>query len=391
MRQIIQCFALSAVLALALGACGGGSSDTGGLLNLGGGSAGTTPKPTSAKLTLVGPTESSPGVERTGFRATLTQTDGTTAVPAQALTLKSDSGGTFNVTSGSSQTINTTAATTNNFGQVQFSYTPPSSIAADKTIKLTVTADNFKDAAGDPLTQSINVTVRADTFKFTEPEFGARAGVGSNNAVPLTFQWANAPAAGGAAVAGKLCLKADSTGFLIINDDPTTKNQSQQVMTSLESGGDFAFPVSVFSDSSGFVEVTASDCDSPKRTATVGVQFVDDPCTGSGCVSLDAPVTVAPSPDSSGNQRKAKLTIDVRNDAFKPIDGIQVTFTLLNAIGNSVNEYVFPGGGTTDATGKASSEYFVPSGTGTATVQACVRRSSGENLCRTRDIQVKTP
>lgn len=379
-----------AVSVLTLAACGGGSGSGGALLDLNN-SAGNNPKVTTAKLAVVGPTEASPGVERTGYRATLTQTDGTTAIPAQPLSFKSDSGGTFNVTNGSAQSVNATTANTNNFGQVQFSYTPANAVTVDKTVKLTVTADNYMDATGNPVTQSVNVTVRADTFKFTAPTFGSSAGVGSNNAKPLRFQWANSPQSGGAAVAGKVCLKTDSTGLLIINNDPTVRSQTQQVMTSVDSGGDFATPVSLFSDSSGFVQVTASDCGNVSRTATVGVQFVDDPCTGDGCVSLDAPVTTPPSPDASGNQRKAKLTVDVRNDAFKPIDGIQVTFTLVNAISSSVNEYVFPGGGTTNASGQATSEYFVPASTGTARVRACVRRSSGENLCRERDIQVKSP
>lgn len=383
MRMTPLCRGLLLVLISGLSACGAASSDiSGGLL----GSPGTST--INARLSLTGPADASPGVERTGFRATLKQSDGTTAIPAQLLSLKSDAGGTFTVSDGSTQVTNASSGTTSSSGQVQFSYTPPSTIVSDRTVRITVTADNIVDASGEPLTKFIDVVVHADTFLFTQPEFGASVGVGTDNAEPLQFEWRNSQQAGGAAVEGRVCLQADGTGFLITNNDLNSRARSQSVMTSMASDGDFAVPVSVFSEDAGAVNITAADCSTSARKATLKVQFVDEPCA-SGCTNLTvAPSSVARSPDGGGNQRKVRLSLAVLNEDFEPAEGVKITFTLTTRITGSSSEKVFPGGGATDSDGLSSSEYFVPESAGTAEVKACAARSSGAPVCETRTIQV---
>lgn len=305
MRMTPLCGSLLMVLMSGLSACGTGGSDlSGGLLGAPGAGTGIV----NARLTLSGPADASPGIERTGFRATLKQSDGTTAIPAQLLSLKSDAGGTFIVTSGDTPVANASSGTTNSAGQVQFSYTPPSTIVSDRAVRITVTADNVSDASGEPLTQFVDVIVHADTFLFTQPEFGASASVGAANAETLQFEWRNSQQTGGAPVEGRVCLQADGTGFLITNNDPNSRARSQSVMTSMASDGDFAVPVSVFSEDAGAVNITAADCSTSARKATIKVQFVDEPCD-SGCTNLTvAPSTVVHSPDGGGNQRKVRLT-----------------------------------------------------------------------------------
>ena len=383
MRITLLCRGLLLALSSGLSACGATGSDiSAGLL----GSAGTST--INAQLTLTGPADASPGTERVGFRATLKQSDGTTAIPAQLLTLTSDAGGTFTVRNGTTQVTNASSGTTNSSGQVQFSYTPPSTIVSDRAVRITVTAENIVDASGEPLTQFIDVIVHADTFLFTQPEFGASVSVGTANAESLQFEWRNSQQAGGAAVEGRVCLQADGTGFLITNNDFNSRSRSQSVMTSMASDGDFAVPVSVFSEDAGAVNITAADCSTSARKATIKIQFVDEPCD-SGCTNLTvAPSSVAQSPDGGGNQRKVRLTFEVLNERFEPAEGVKITFTLVTRISGGRDEKVFPGGGATDSDGIATSEYFVPASAGTAEVKACAARASGAPVCETRTIKV---
>ena len=99
-------------------------------------------------------------------------------------------------------------------------------------------------------------------------------------------------------------------------------------------------------------------------------------------------------PDAT-EQPSVELTMEVRNNAFQPINGAQVLFRILSPSVTRPNERVFPGGGTTDANGLARSRYFAPNVTAESLVdiEACVRASgSGDEsgqVCRRRQLTLK--
>jgi hypothetical protein len=93
------------------------------------------------------------------------------------------------------------------------------------------------------------------------------------------------------------------------------------------------------------------------------------------------------------------------SDLFGPIDGAQVLFSIVNpASPGDINERVFPGGGTTNVNGIASSQYYIPTFTPplteddvrTVDLRACVRKSPSNSdpeaqVCSTRRVEIVGP
>jgi hypothetical protein len=373
-------------------------------------------------VTITGPSSASAGQEQTGY--SISVQSASTAKVAQenvkVLVTLSDSGTvTFEPNSQGLRGV------TDAFGKVAFSITPKSTTASNTTVTVTVKLDttNKPDLAtscaqtGSTCTATFDVLVQPDIFKFTAPVFGSAGTVGELNAVPLAFLWTTASGTG---VPGCVNLSAAFQGsgtspyLLKINGDNVPAAQTRVVQ--LASDGTFQVPVAVLSDRSGFVQVTANEnrkcvtsttTTSGPLTATTGVQFIDEVCEttsdGRNCVDLTAPLRVLTSPDDSGNQRTAALTLSVLNSAYSPVDGAQVLFTIIDpAATNDPNERVFPGGGTTNANGIASSLYYIPvlaldpDEVATVDVRGCVRRttSTGDEasqVCSTRRIEIVAP
>ena len=379
-----------------------------------------------ARLTVRGPTSVPAGTTQSGYIATAEQiqedsegNETVTALPDVKINLSSSDSGSFTVQTNSEGL----RGVTDDFGIVRFGFRPAASGNTAQTVDLTAAIETASDATAQALcsgtaadcTDSIEVQVQADTFTFTAPDFGDAALVGANNAVNLEIDWRDGSGAG---VTGCVDLSttfdgASGTSFgLIINNDPVTASQTRRARVV---NGEFEQPHALYSDRSGFVTVIAEDnrdCASspdPQLEASTGVQFQDEICTttsdGRNCVDLQAPLRVLTSPDDAGNQRTATLTFEVRNNAFQPIDGAQVTFEIITAANaGNPNERVFPGGGTTNASGIATSRYFVPTfnpqlgedEVREADVRACVRRiaadgSDNGQVCSTRRIEIVAP
>lgn len=409
-----------------------------------------TPPASAPRLSLSGPSEASPAEKRTGFRALFVRADGQ-SIQSAPVALSVTNGSVAIVENGVERPGLTTG-TTDAFGQVFFNVTPNTG-AADATARVSA---SLGSSAGSDLSQqcqnggtctaALNVTVRADTFRFIAPVFGTNVSVGEPNAQPLSFRWQTAAGAGvpkcidlDAAFQGS----SDAPFGLIVSGDPTPRTQVRRVQ--LSDAGEIQTGVAIYSDRSGFVSITARenrDClaggaTSTGLTASTGVQFVDQPGTANNHVDLDAPLKVQESSDT-GSQRRVTVTLDVRNDAFGRLDGEQVLFCLSpgptetrttntdssttppttststssGSRGLDINERVFPGGGTTNSEGVATTQYFVPAlgltsqttqssatfsttvtQTATVDISGCVRRSSCSTsndgqVCSTRRVEI---
>jgi hypothetical protein len=407
----------------------GGTAQTTYVLNLLPGAG-----PSTLKLALTGPTSVTAGRETEGYTATLqesqTDGDGTVTVVARPdvqLTFTASDSGTMTAADGGKgigKTIDDGTA------KASYKSTASGTSAQEVTLTAAVTSAAGSDVTticqrqGSACTATLKVRVQPDTFVFASPVYGKTQLVGKNNAQPLTFSWLSNNSEG---INGCVDLTAKFQGGssspfgVIIGDDPATA--TAQIKRVQVTNGNFANKISLFSDLSGFVELTAvenrncADAPAGSLTTTTGVQFTDDICQttsdGKNCVDLQAPLQVKSSPDASGNQRVADLKFEVRNNAYQPVDGAQVTFAISNDNGRAdPNERVFPGGGTTDASGIANSKYYVPvlapvntdtNGDGVVNqndtrtelvdIQACVRRMGTENtqaatVCSTRRIQI---
>lgn len=334
---------------------------------------------TDAILTLSGPENAAPGQTTIGYLASLTTADGT-AVENQFIAILPVEGG--QIAAPPDQPA-TNGANTDAFGRVRFSFTPPDDVTEATTINIRATATDDNNLEVE---DTLRVTVRPDVFQFTAPNPNTPVQVGSANAEPISFQWVRDAEAGGGGVSGEVRLSINNNARIVVNDDPQNAQQQVTIQTSATSGGNFRVPVSIFSNTSGFATLTARDNAATTRTATVNVQFVDQAGTSEGTRNLTAaPLIVEPAPSSS---RFSQLEFEVLNDAFDPVTGIDVTFELLIPAGGGNNERVFPGGGTTDAQGRASAQYEAGVVEGTATVRACVRNTSN---CDTRDITIAEP
>ncbi|WP_428311033.1 hypothetical protein [Hydrocarboniphaga sp.] len=380
------------------------------------------PDPDTTTITIAGPSTASASQTQTGYTALVQSVaaDGTKlARPNTAINFTLSDGGTITPAANASGQI----GVTDSFGKVTFTVAPKSSTTANQNITITAAADTTTDTTlktscaltGSVCSGTFKVTVQPDVFKFTAPVYGSSGTVGTPNAVALAMLWTTT---GGAGVPGCVNLAATfsgsgtSTYLLEINGDPVPAAQTRQVQ--LGSDGAFQVPVKVLSDRSGFVQVTATEnrtcgsgTSSGTLSATTGVQFVDEICTttsdGRNCVDLQAPLRTLASPDASGNQRSVALSFTVLNSAYSPVDGAQVLFSVVSpAASGDPNERVFPGGGTTNANGVASSSYYVPtlslaSGQSVpVTVQACVRKNatssdSASQVCSTRQIEIVGP
>lgn len=386
-----------------------------------------TPPPSTVRVRVSGPTTVSPNVSQAGYTATVESVDaeGTViASEATKLAITLSDGGAVTLTPNAEGLRGVTDAN----GKVGFSITPLTSTTANRSIVLTAKVDTTNSSAltaacalaTSTCTQTLDLLVQPDVFSFTSPIYGAQGTVGEPNAVPLSFRWATAAGTG---VPGCVNLSASFQGsstspyLLKINGDPVPATQTRVVK--LGSDGGLQVPVSVLSDRSGFVLVTATEnracgastVTSGTLTASTGVQFVDEICVttsdGRNCVDLQAPLRTLSSPDASGVQRTVNLTFTVLNNAYQPVDGAQVLFNIVTpANGASTsNERIFPGGGTTSASGVATSQYYVPTFTPALTatdvrtvdVQACVRRftstgtDTGALVCSTRRIEIVGP
>ncbi len=399
------------------------------------------PPPDGTQITITGPTTASAGSAQSGYTALVETVATTTAANGTVTTTRSARPNTqlnLSVTSGTVTTeanSNGIGGITDEFGRVAFSVTPSTSSTSNQTITITAAAVTTNDTvlttscaqSGSRCSTTFPVRVQPDSFQFTAPVFGASGTVGEVNAVPLSFQWATTGTSSSsgiakAGVAGCVNLSAVFTGsgsspyLLRINGDNVPATQTRVVR--LDANGGFQVPVAVLSDRSGFVQVTAAEnrnCVTSTTTtsgtlsATTGVQFVDEICEttadGRNCVDLTAPLRVLTSPDDTGAQRTVDLSFSVLNSAYAPVDGAQVLFSIVTrGNANDPNERVFPGGGTTNASGIATSRYYIPTfnpalaETDTSKyvdVRGCVRRQTGSGdtaeVCSMRRIQIVAP
>lgn len=408
------------------------------------------PADAAPRLTLTGPTEASPAQKRVGFTASFVRQDGQ-AIEGAPISFTT-TGGTVGIIENGVERPGLSTGTTDSFGRISFTLTPAST-AADTTARITAGLGSGASSSlsqqcqsSGSCTAALNVTVRADTFRFLSPVFGTNVTVGVPNAQPLSFRWQDSAGAG---VPACIDLDASFTGSsnapfgLIVSTDPTPRTQIRRVQ--LNASGEIQTGVSVYSDRSGFVNITAREnrnCleaggTSTGLSATTGVQFVDEPGTANNHVDLDAPLKVQESSDT-GSQRRATVTLNVRNNAFGVLDGEQVLFCISDRTistttttsntsttpptttsttsapqsrAENQNERVFPGGGTTNSEGIATTQYFVPllnltnnstvNGTTTTTttqtagvvISGCVRRASctqsnDGQVCSTRNVQI---
>ena len=414
------------------------------------------PPAAAAQLVFVGvpPTDASPAQKRTGYTVRFFRV-GNEAIQGAPIRFTATNAAVAIVENGVERPGLSTGLT-NSSGQLSFVLTPNSG-SADTTIQVTAAYDGSAAGATSELTEqcqssgacarTLNVTVRADNFQFTSPVFGTSVLVGRSNAQPLAFRWQTSAGAG---VPACIDLDAafqgssDAPFGLVVSGDPTPVTQIRRVQ--LNSAGELQTTISVYSDRSGFVSITAREnrnCDagggsSTGLTTSTGVQFRDQPGTANNHVDLDAPLKVQVSSDT-GTQRRATITLDVRNNAFGRLDGEQVLFCIANptistrtvstdssttppststpTVTNSsrnidTNERVFPGGGTTNSEGLATTQYFIPAldlapttqqssstfsttttRSATIDVSGCVRRvscsqSNDGQVCSTRTVQI---
>lgn len=413
------------VTALALAACGSSGDSgrgAGGLIGQSPGTGGSgnniirTPV-----LTMTGPTSGSPGVDLPGFRVSINQGTGTrtTAAEGVGVTLTATNG-TVSIVERGVTRPGLGSGFTDAFGRINFVFTPDPVLTANATgiVRATISDPRYLDLCFDEVNAvcdgSLSVAIQRDDFRFTAPVFGSSVTVGRPNAQRLQFNWRNAngqpivnPNGGNPCVN----LEARFTGAgvtaqrgIIISGDPTPPQQRRTVQ--LNTAGNFAQTVEVFSDLSGFVEIDAREnrgCGaSPEEglIATTGMQFIDEFCEqsadGRDCVDLRMPLALTVVPDAV-EQSSVELVMEVRNNAFQPINAAQVLFRILVPSVPRTNERIFPGGGTTDATGLARSRYYAPNIAAATTVdiEACVREAgSGDEagqVCRRRQLTLRPP
>lgn len=323
------------------------------------------------ELELTGPADAFPGEDRTGFRAKLTLADGR-VVPDEQITIIA-SRGTVTHDRSSSSPGN---FRTDTFGEIDFVYTPPANIVEATNVFITATATESS------VEKDIVVTVRPNSFRFTSPTANQPITVGVENAVPLLFEWLTAAGSG---VQGSVNLASSSPDArFLVNTDVESRGRATATVDT-NSSGQFGVPVSVFSNFSEFVTITATDADNGQQIARLPLQFVDSP--GSNPDSAILTATPALIDASTNPGARADLLFQVTNDANEPIDGLDVIFTL---VGGSThpNEEIFPVGGTTRQ-GEARSTYFTRPGTGapvSVLLRACLEDGS---LCDDFQITVE--
>lgn len=323
------------------------------------------------QIQLSGPSDAFPGERRTGFVVKLTRADGRT-IPGARVEITAGQGTIEHIRSSSSPGN----FRTDDFGEIAFAYTPPAGIVQTTNVTITATATDSAIA-----TDTI-VTVRPHSFRFTAPEPNSAVLVGVDNAQPLSFSWTTA---GGSGVVGDVVLTSSSTNarFLVNTDVESRGVRSVTVRTN--SAGNFSQPVSIFSNFSEFVTITATDASNGQQIAKLPIQFVDTPGTNPDSAILTvtpARINASLNPDAT-----AELLFRVTNDANEPIDGLDVVFRI---VGGSThpNEEIFPIGGTTRQ-GEARSTYYPRPGTGTpqdVLLEACLADNS---LCDTYLITVE--
>ncbi len=411
---------VSVVAMAACGSSGDSGRGAGGLIGQGPGTGGSSTISTPV-LRMTGPASGSPGVDLPGFRVAINQGTGTriTAAEGVGVTLTATNG-TVSIVERGVTRPGLSSGFTDAFGRLSFVFTPDAAVTANTTgvISATISDPRYLDICFDDLDAvcegSLSVAIQRDVFQFTSPVFGSAVTVGRPSAQRLQFNWRNAngqpivnPNGGNPCVD----LTARFTGAgataqrgIIISGDPTPQQQRRSVQ--LNSAGNFAQTVEVFSDLSGFVEIDAVEnrscaaAASGELIATTGVQFIDEFCEqsadGRDCVDLRLPLALTVTPDAA-EQSSVDLTMEVRNNVFQPINGAQVLFRILVPSVPRTNERIFPGGGTTDANGLARSRYFAPNITVETTVdiEACVREAgSGDEtgqFCRQRQLTLKPP
>lgn len=322
-------------------------------------------------IRLTGPADAFPGETRTGFRLELTRSDGQ-ALPNQRVNVSATQGTIEHVRNNPSQRTFETDA----FGVLNFSFTPPSNIAT--TTNVTITAEAFDLG----ISQTLVVSVRPDTFRFSSPTANTAVDVGVANAADLLFQWRNA---GGSGVAGTVNLSSSSNDARFLVNSDVESRGVRQVSVETDTTGAFRVPVKIFSNFSEFVTITATSASNTQVRATLPVQFVDQPGTDPDSAILVATPTAINATTDPG--ATADLVFSVTNASNEPIDGINVTFQI---VGGSThpNEEIFPIGGTTRQ-GEARSTYFTRPGTGTAvpvTLRACIE---GGSICDDYQITVE--
>jgi len=385
-----------------------------------------TPPEASPTMAIVGPSEALPGQSKSGFTLSFKRDNGE---PLEGAKVRFTTNPTSNQISvlaadGTEQPGNT-VGTVDAFGEVDFNVKPStSSGASDTTFTITASVESngtrasvVRQCTSDAdavCTASKIVTVRADRFGFVAPPaYGASAPTGRDQGTKLNFEWKDA---GNVGVSGCLDLTMTAPGGstggkfgLIVAGDPTSPTERKRVLLNSSGNFDTADALAAFSDSSGFSEITATEnrnCSdtvaSNARKSTTALQFVD------AIPTREFNVTLRGQSDSMILTRDTQLplSVEVLNDASQPLDNIKVQFGFCQTATTpkANNEEITPGGGTTNADGKATTTYLLPSSfasgqpaNSTVRITACIDGSftacsdTGSNVCDTFDIFLKAP
>ncbi|HEX4873192.1 MAG TPA: hypothetical protein VFV27_12850 [Nevskiaceae bacterium] len=377
--------------------------------------------PPAPQVSLFGPDQASPNqTTATPYELRFVRIGGE-PVQGARFTL-STTNGTISVIENGVVRPGLTSGVTDATGSFRFSHTPGAIGSQSETARITASFDSASGVNGSEVASQcrsdaeaicsaqLNVTVRADTFRFASPAYGEAATTGRDNATELTFDWIDAD---NQRISGCLNLATRFTGSanavfgLVVGNDPTVRTQINRAL--LAESGAFANPVRVFSNRSGFLEIIAvenRDCmdgASGELTTTTALQFEDV------IPEREFNVTLTGTSDAMtiGEDTELPLTVTVLNDASEPLDNIDVTFGFCRSATNpkANNEEISPGGGTTTANGVATTTYFLPStfdppitSTTQVTVTACITEQGfsacadeGSNVCDSFDIFVSPP
>lgn len=351
-----------AVLVAALSACSISGNDSSG-----------EDESDDLKLTLSGPSVAAPSVTTEGFVAELIYADGTAAEDVYVSLIP-----TVGAVDAPMTSTGTNGATTDGFGRIRFAYRAPASISSETAVTIEARADTADLTAKT----SLSLTVKPDTFGFTSPADGADILVGQENAVALLFQWMRAKESGSEGVAGHVTLTANSDKLrFLLNGASSDTGATVSVETTAANGG-FKTSVAVYAQQKGPVTIEAVDDENSDQRASIFLTFKDKPTS----INLVAsPLEVQASPNEN---RLSNLTATVYNEQNLATSNVAVTFQLTNSISDSVNERVFPSGGTTSSAGEALSQYEAGAVGGTAEVTACVKDTT---ICSAREIRVTAP
>ncbi|HUR41380.1 MAG TPA: Ig-like domain-containing protein [Verrucomicrobiae bacterium] len=232
-------------------------------------------------------------------------------------------GRTVTISSSAGNTLSATTLTTNASGLATFTYTPTNSGATADT--LTATALGISDTHP--------VGINTDSFTFTAPSANAQINLATSQ--PVTVRWR----VGGVDV-------ADGT---LVNFATTRGTLTPATATTV---GGFA-TVDISSSSAGVATIVATSSAGTQPQSSLQVEFV---------ATTPAKIAVQASPDVIGTNSTSEITATVRDAADNLVKGVQVSFSLTDNTGGTIDTPLV----TTNTAGVAKVIY-TSSGTTSAT------------------------